>query len=95
MEIDRKSTATLIDELFTTLLKCWHYQEIVMNSEDVGQVAWAGKEAQKANARRNQLIRTIDERMGEGEITALSKSYDHEEIRRRFEKANAESSTMG
>lgn len=85
MGIETKTTAALIDELFTTLLKCFHFQEIVMNSDDIELVAQAAKGAQETNARRNQLIRAIDERLGEGYTTALIKTYDHEEIKRRFE----------
>lgn len=86
MGIELKSTAMLIDELFTTLIKCWHFQEIVMSSSDTSEIARAAKGAQETNARRNALIRAIDERLGEGETTALIKSYTPEEIRRRFEE---------
>ena len=85
MGIEVKSVATLADELFTTLIKCWHFQEVVMSSSDEREIARAAKGAQDANARRNALIRAIDERLGEGEISALIKSYTPKSVRDRFE----------
>ncbi len=90
MEIEVKSTATLIDELFTTLLKCFHWQEIVMTSADNDEIARAARGAQDTNARRNLLIRAIDKRLGEGETTALIKTYTSDEIRKRFAEAEEE-----
>jgi hypothetical protein len=73
MEI--KSIGTLIDELITTSMKCWYAQETVMNETDVNKVAAAAKQAQQLNARRNKLIRAIDERLGDGAITLTEKTY--------------------
>lgn len=73
--IELKSIGTLIDELITTDIKCWFAQETVMNETDVIKVSEAAKQAQLTNARRNKLIRAIDERLGDNSITNLSKSY--------------------
>lgn len=86
MDVSIKSTAVLIDELFTILLRCWWYQEVVTQDENVAKVARAAKLAQDMNARRSALIRAIDERLGEGEVSVFIKSYDREEIGRRFDQ---------
>lgn len=86
MDISVKSTGFLLDELFTILLRCWHYQEIVMTSTDTEEIAKAAKLAQSTNARRSALIKAIDERLGEGQISAFIKTYDHEKIREMFEE---------
>ncbi len=70
-----KSIGTLIDELITTSMKCWYAQETVMNDTDITKVAAAAKQAQQLNARRNKLIRAIDERLGDGAITLTEKTY--------------------
>jgi hypothetical protein len=75
MEIDKKSIAFLIDELITTDIKCWFAQEAVMKETDPVKIAEAAKLAQTTNARRNALMRAIDERLGEGAISQLGKSY--------------------
>lgn len=73
-DITKKSTATLIDELITTSMKCWYAQEDVMSDGGPDKVAEAAKLAQITNARRNALIRAIDERLGETN-TPLGKTY--------------------
>ena len=75
MEIDKKSIGILIDELITTNLKCWFAQEVVMNSDDETELATAARRAQLMNARRNVLIRAIDKRLGEGDISPTDKTY--------------------
>jgi len=70
-----KSIGTLIDELFTTNMKCWFAQETVMHETDIEKVATAAKQAQVLNARRNKLIRAIDERLGDGAISQTEKTY--------------------
>jgi hypothetical protein len=74
MSIEQKSTATLIDELVSTNIKCWFAQESVMNETNTDKVAEAAKLAQITNARRNELIRAIDARLGETN-TPLGKTY--------------------
>ena len=78
MEIDQKSISQLIDELVTTLIKCYMAQETLMSSVDETVVAKAARIAQQTNARRNQLMRAIDQRLGETEITPTEKSYAEE-----------------
>ena len=75
MDIGKKSIGVLIDELITTSLKCWFAQEVVMSSKDEKELAIAAKRAQLMNARRNALIRAIDERLGEGDISPTDKTY--------------------
>lgn len=76
MDVSRKSIAVLIDELITTDIKCWFAQEEVMNQvEDDGKIIQAAKNAQRLNARRNALIRAIDELLGEADISPTEKSY--------------------
>jgi hypothetical protein len=70
-----KSIGTLIDELFTTNMKCWFAQETVMHEVDESKVAVAAKQAQVLNARRNKLIRAIDERLGDADISQTEKTY--------------------
>ena len=73
-DITTKSTATLIDELISTNIKCWFAQEDVMKETDPDKVTKAAKLAQITNARRNELIRAIDARLGETN-TPLGKTY--------------------
>ncbi len=75
MDIDKKSIGVLIDELITTSLKCWFAQEVVMSSKDDKEIATAAKRAQLMNGRRNALIRAIDERLGESDISPTGKTY--------------------
>lgn len=75
MDITVKSTGMLIDELITTNLKCFMAQEVVMNSIEESEIAAAAKTAQLMNARRNQLIRAIDERLGESNNSPSRKTY--------------------
>jgi hypothetical protein len=75
MNIAHKSIGFLIDELITTSMKCWHAQEDVMHGTTPEKVAEAGKRTQELNRRRNALIRAIDERFGEKDITATDKTY--------------------
>lgn len=74
MSIEKKSIATLIDELVTTSQKCWHAQERVCDKRlpDAERLA-AGELAQITNARRCALMRAIDERFGDA--TGLPKTY--------------------
>ncbi len=69
-----KSTGSLIDELVTADLHCWHAQEQVMRGGADSEMATAAVRAQQMNARRNALIRAIDSRLGEASV--LEKTYD-------------------
>ena len=74
-DITTKSIGTLIDELITTDIKCFMAQERVRSETETHKIAEAAKLAQETNARRNQLIRAIDARLGEEKISQLGKTY--------------------
>lgn len=76
MDISKKSIATLIDELITTDIRCWFAQEKLMNTDNDADAGKAAKDAQRLNARRNALMRAIDEMLGQGGVTLMEKSYD-------------------
>lgn len=71
-----KTTAELIDELSIANIKCFMAQEDIMCASNDATVAKAAKDAQKLNARRSQLIRAINERLGESDITQTEKTYE-------------------
>lgn len=75
MDIKVKSIGFLVDELVTANIKCFMQQEIIMKSNDDQEILKAAKMAQKLNARRNQLIRAIDEVSGQLDITLTEKTY--------------------
>jgi len=75
MDIDKKSVGTLIDELITTNIKLWFTIEELCNTKDEKIAAKNGKLSHSLNARRNALIRAIDTRLGEGDITPTEKTY--------------------
>jgi len=64
-DIERKTVGMLIDELITTSMKCWHAQERISAGGTDTEVAKAAQAAQQLNARRNQLIQAIDQRLNE------------------------------
>lgn len=73
---DEKSIGFLIDELFTTDYKCWWEQEKIMDKSQTDEFRKdAAEKAQKLNARRNDLIRAIDNRLGEGNLSPTHKTY--------------------
>lgn len=75
-DIAKKSIGFLIDELITTDMKCWFAQEMVMSGGGTdSEIAEAAKKAQRLNVRRNALIRAIDEKLGETDISATDKTY--------------------
>ena len=75
-DIEIKSIGFLLDELCTTSQRCWHAQEDIMNLNlSVEKRLDAAIRAQEANDKRNQLIRAIDKRLGEGNLSPDSKTY--------------------
>jgi hypothetical protein len=76
MDIKQKTLGMLIDELITTSMKCWYAQE-VMNEVGTpdGLIAEAFKKAQTLNARRNALIKAIDEIVGQADFSPTGKTY--------------------
>ncbi len=75
MDISKKSLGALIDELITADIRCWFAQETVKNGETDEEVAEAGRSAQTFNTRRNDLIRAINERVGEADFSPSQKTY--------------------
>jgi hypothetical protein len=76
MDITRKTTAELIDQLITTSNFCWHVQDEIMDLDN--SEAECGKKArdlQRANARRMVLIRAIDVRLNETHGQVVDKTY--------------------
>lgn len=76
LDISQKSIGFLIDELVTTSMKCYMSQDNIMcpdlSSKDR---LLAAEEAQRMNARRNLLIRKIDEILGQGSLSPTAKTY--------------------
>jgi len=74
VNIIEKTIAELLDELITTSLKCWFAQETVCSESDPQKVAEAAKLAQETNARRNALMRAINNKL-DPENQILGKTY--------------------
>lgn len=72
----KKSLGVLIDELFTVNKKLWYAQETITTSQDDLEVAVASRKAQELNAKRNRLMRAIDESVGQLEDSVTEKTYD-------------------
>ncbi len=74
--VEIKSVASLIDELISADMKCWHAQEDVMNAAVMGDAkVEAATKAHAANERRCQLMRAIDARFGGKDSGVLAKSF--------------------
>jgi hypothetical protein len=70
MDVRTKSIGFLIDQLITTNLRCWFAQEDIMNPNlPESKRLDAAVRAQAQNAIRSELIKAIDEVLGEGNIT--------------------------
>jgi len=69
-DIGQKSIGSLIDSLITCSVRCWHNQDDLMNMalSEKERLA-AAVSAQKQNALRSQLIKKIDESLGDGDIS--------------------------
>ncbi len=79
MDISTKSLGFLIDQLITTNIRCWNFQEKIMDeSLSEHERLMAAIRAQQQNAIRAQLTRAIDERSGEGDFTmGVDKTYSY------------------
>ncbi len=76
MGIENKTLGFLIDELITTDLKCWFSQENLMDTSlSEEERLTAAIRTQETNSRRNQLIRAIDNLMGQGANSVTTKTY--------------------
>ena len=81
MDISVKTIGQLIDELITTDLRCWFAQEDIMNEALPTEKRLEGAiNAQKQNAKRTELIRAIDIKLGEGNFSNVTKTYFKEEV---------------
>jgi hypothetical protein len=75
MDIAKKTIGELIDGLVTTNLRCWTYQENLLNESftDEQRLKFAIM-AQEQNAKRSQLIGAINEYFKEQGFTS-TKTY--------------------
>ena len=85
-DIARKTAGVLVDELITTDIKCFMAQETIMKTRrypaDDGReavavraIAAASEQAQTLNRRRNELIRAIDDSVGQAAASPTGKTY--------------------
>lgn len=78
MGVERKTIGELIDALVTVDIRCWMAQDAIMDMNLPPEKRLEAAEiAQKSNARRTQLMRAIDEVLGDKDIAGFVKSYDH------------------
>lgn len=73
-DITQKSIGELIDQLITADLKCFNAQEKV-SSLDQSIALAAARMAQEMNKRRCDLIRAIDRKLGDSNISPTTKTY--------------------
>ena len=80
MSIKEKTVAQLVDELITTSIRCWFSQDKLMNmSLSEKERLNAAITAQQTNAKRTELIKAIDELLGFGQYTNVTKTYNKKE----------------
>lgn len=76
MGIETKTLGFLVDELITTDLKCWFAQESLMDKNLTEEERLdAAIRIQQTNSRRNELIRAIDQLVGQAAYSVTDKSY--------------------
>jgi hypothetical protein len=74
-DIKIKTLGFLIDELFTTDHKCWEAQDRIATAPTAEERLESAMLAQKLNKRRNELIRAIDESVGQSDSSVTEKTY--------------------
>jgi len=75
-DIEIKSIATLIDALVTVSQSCWHAQDLIMDESLTKEKRFeAALRAQRTNKKRCELMRAIDRRLGEANLTVADKTY--------------------
>lgn len=74
-QIEIKSLGILIDELITTDIKCFMEQEKIMTAKIGEDISEPARKTQTLNARRNALIRAIDARLNEENLSPTGKTY--------------------
>jgi hypothetical protein len=77
-KIEVKSIGILLDELITTDIKCFMEQDKMMAAKEGEDISASAIKTQQLNARRNELIRAIDSRLGEAQISPTDKTYKKE-----------------
>lgn len=70
-----KTPGLLIDELFTVDMKVWHLQEKIMAGGKAEDIAKYSTDCQLLNAKRNKLIKSIDELLNFSLDTVSMKTY--------------------
>jgi len=79
MDIGQKSIGEIIDLLVTADIKCYMSQDRIMDKNlSTEERLLAAEIAQQMNARRNLLIRKIDEILGQEGLSPTSKTYSKE-----------------
>ncbi len=75
-DIEIKTTMQLMDEFVTNQIRCWMSQEKLMDKSlsEGERLQWAIR-AQEQNAKRTELIRTLDSRLNSPGVTNTSKTY--------------------
>jgi hypothetical protein len=77
MNIKEKTVAQLIDELISNNIRCWFSQDKLMDlSLSDEERLSSAITAQQTNAKRTELIRAIDELLGFGKYTNITKTYN-------------------
>lgn len=76
MSLEIKTTMQLLDEFVTNQIRCWVAQEKLMDESlsDEKRLQTAIT-AQKANAKRTELIRVLDKRLNSPGVTNDEKTY--------------------
>lgn len=70
-----QDVAGLLHDLAIVSMATWQAQEIVMHESSDKPAADAGRQAQRLNGKRTQIIREIDRLLGETSISITTKTY--------------------
>lgn len=75
-DIEVKTTMQMMDEYWTTMMRCWVAQEKLMDKSlsIEERLIWAER-AQEQNSKRTELIRALDKRLNSPGFTNTSKTY--------------------
>lgn len=75
MDVTQKTIGMLIDELSIANIRCFVAQDILMGSGTDEEKLKAAITAQEQNAKRNSLIRAIDQKLGDANASPSAKTY--------------------
>lgn len=70
-----KTPGLLVDEIFTVNMKIWFLQEKIMGGGTDEEIAKYSKDCQLLNAKRNKLIKSIDELLNFSLDSVSMKTY--------------------